>query len=844
MEARRPAHGHYGRHQGHHGGKRFGRGGHGHHGRGGSHGGGSGSGSGGGGGGRGSYWFKAEGYNDHQAVSIDESVVGISGFLSREQEGFTGIVKQRFSDFVVHELAKNGQPVVLTNLLKRKKSVFVHAVEQIVGFAYGEAAVPAASGSNGLNRFSSSFPREAQAIGHGERALPPLETIKAVRELGRRLQQTSVENAARGQKESEAYNLRKLVQHVTMELGKKMGKEFEDFLGRVQQAKATEAQAGGATSAAPVRLALASSSNGTNGDGADDLVFYIGGLDEKEDRVFIHETMRRYGTALITADTITSADGSQVIRVHRAHNGPAKKGERDPRRDWPVDQPDYLQFVLYKRNKDIVPVINQISSILKIPPSTFSYADVKDKRGITTQLCTAYRLQMEKFQSLVRKDSHKSIEEQQYVVGNAKYVNNKISLGDYGGNRFSMVIRSLPDDATISDAAVADAVRHWESRGFINFFGLHRFGANSTLLHVIGRAVLRKDFRMASLLLLRPQEGEASKIRQAREHFRQHKDVAAGLRMLPPFLVPERAILEGLQQHGIEAHELAFRCIPLHIRVSYVEAYQQYVWNQMASQRIAIYSSTKAEIGDLVFEKQANDEVQEPARKKLRRGRHGHKMADHNEAPLPSVIVLTRENVDQYTIDDVVLPLPGFGIKYPTNEIGTKYQKLLATDGVDFASWANSSPPANPYDLVGSYRHVVNKPTRVKFELKRYEDATKPLLLNDIDCLLHKTHADGVKQGEDAPKMPHRALLLHFDLKVASDASIAVRELLKQSSSMHVQWQLENENAAATKSKATITLTPEATTKNLGDAKQSTKIIAQKKTQVAIGRPGFSLGKR
>ncbi|KAF1329840.1 Pseudouridylate synthase 7, partial [Globisporangium splendens] len=870
----------------------------------------------------GSHWFKGEGYNDHEAISIDEEVVGISGYLSTAQPGFSGLVKQRFSDFVVHEIAKNGQQVKLTSLAKKKKHVSAQFHELVNGFVYGKSYDNGAAANANVSSTND---------GDDNGAKHQAECEQIVRDMGENLGKRGYEYVKQGHAALDKHNVRKLIELVTAELGAKKGSEFEAFIGKVKELKLADEEA--------LRLQRGSSSaNGaastsslppTTTQDSEALVFYIGGLNEKRDRVYLHETMRRYGKSLIVADTITLEDHSQVIRIRRAFLTAGKKGERDPRNEWPVEQrtscgcfvfehpsslmfqradvfcafcctADYLQFVLYRRNKDISAVLNQIASMLKVHTATFSYAEAKDKRGITTQLCTAYRIQKERLEGVQRiQNTSKSLDEFQFLIGgNLKYVPTPLRVGDCQGNAFSIVIRALAANELEMPQTVNDIIMQWRERGFINFFGLQRFGGNAaaaTPFHLIGRAILRKDFKLAVRLLLRPQEGEASKIREAREHFRQHKDVAAALRMLPPFLIPERAVLEGLLQHGIDADELAFRNIPLALRAAYVDAYQSYVWNTMASERIAKLPSDRAVVGDLVFASSTS----EPAKKKQKRdSSRDTQTTEVAEQQKQQILVLTEENVDQYGIDDVVLPLPGHSIVYPENEVGSAYEKLMKADGVDMASWCGAGGAHHQYhQLDGMYRNVIKKPTNVSAVVKEYTNANKPMLLTDVDELLGHgadpktpsttadtstaaseraavtpatTSASG-NEEKGAVKEIQRALVLHFGLDYGSDATIAVRELMKQSSSMHVQWQLsdkvQSREALATKkgkekgagvpttTAASTTTHPiaggkkqaRATAIGVGGAKKrgnDKTIIAPKKTHVSIGRPGFSLGKQ
>ncbi|KAE8986733.1 hypothetical protein PR003_g22827 [Phytophthora rubi] len=73
--------------------------------------------------------------------------------------------------------------------------------------------------------------------------------------------------------------------------------------------------------------------------------------------------------------------------------------------------------------------------------------------------------------------------------------------------------------------------------------------------------------------------------------------------------------------------------------------------------------------------------------------------------------------------------------------------------------------------------------------------------------------------------------------------------MMKQSSSAHVNWQTSSSEAAGNANGSSATKTasrPGASSSqvNKSNGGDSRKVItAQKKTQVAIGRPGFNLGR-
>lgn len=51
------------------------------------------------------------------------------------------------------------------------------------------------------------------------------------------------------------------------------------------------------------------------------------------------------------------------------------------------------------------------------------------------------------------------------------------------------------------------ALSNLEQDGFINYFGLQRFGTNSIGTHEVGRAILRCEWKEVVDLILKPRKG-------------------------------------------------------------------------------------------------------------------------------------------------------------------------------------------------------------------------------------------------------------------------------------------------------------------------------------------------
>lgn len=97
-----------------------------------------------------------------------------------------------------------------------------------------------------------------------------------------------------------------------------------------------------------------------------------------------------------------------------------------------------------------------------------------------------------------------------------KYERKELGLGELRGDEFVIVLRdaSVPGEEGLNmkeriervREMVSDAVRGLRKKGFVNYYGLQRFGSFTTGTDEVGHALLKGDFRLAVDLILHQDE--------------------------------------------------------------------------------------------------------------------------------------------------------------------------------------------------------------------------------------------------------------------------------------------------------------------------------------------------
>ncbi|KAL2093854.1 hypothetical protein ACEWY4_011166 [Coilia grayii] len=457
--------------------------------------------------------------------------------------------------------------------------------------------------------------------------------------------------------------------------------------------------------------------------------------DTKERRTQVHRAVKNLFPGLETK-TEEREGRKYIVAYHAA----GKKALAAPRKhSWPKNRGSFCHFVLYKENKDTMDAINVLSKFLRLRPNVFSYMGTKDKRAITVQEIAVLKITAERILHL-----NKCL--MNLKLGNFSYKKYPLKLGELRGNHFTVVLRNING----SEEQIQQAMTSLRDTGFINYYGMQRFGTTAVPTYQIGKAILQNNWTEVMDLILKPRPGaEKGYLVRCREEWAKSQDPEAALKKLPVKRCVEGQLLRGLSKYGMKNIIHAFGMIPRNNRLMYIHSYQSFVWNSMVSRRVEAFGF-KAVEGDLVL-----------------KGGTAH--------------VLTAEEAEKHSIHDVVMPLPGFDVIYPTHHVGKGYREMLTADNLDID---NMRHKIKDYSLAGAYRLILIRPRDVSWEVINYDDARVPLVHTDIEKLEGKPAPVYLTEGK------YRALRMEFSLPPSTYATMAIREVLKMDTSIKNQTQL------------------------------------------------------
>ncbi|EIW82095.1 tRNA pseudouridine synthase D [Coniophora puteana RWD-64-598 SS2] len=756
---------------------------------------------------------------DALGVQVSEKDVGISEYIGHDVAPIHAIIKQRFTDFLVYEVDLDHEVVHLKSLAMPSSAKKV-----------GAESEPAVATSDVKTEGTHSEVVPANAT----KASEALTVQEVLAEEDVKEKEDIPEDENPSWKATYAENLARFLSDESIGQLKQMYEEGPEpprisdngWVTRPAQvadvegpARPVDAPAESAEAEAPSSRGKRSGDRGRGrgrGRGGRDK---RGGqtredprkivskpMDDKAERTALHKAIRElFGGKLESQTDTTSNDdeGSRImIKWARVGGGGARGGARTARgeRGARGDYPPYIHFTLQKTNRDTQDALAYISRTIHCNVKDLSVAGTKDKRGVTVQRVSLRRgnRSVEDIWKAAHQLGRRSMEEvlsqrgeRGVRIADLNYRKAGLELGMLKGNAFVITLRGVQVDSMETIDKSLSVLKH---KGFINYYGMQRFGTAAVPTHSIGLAFLKSDWHKAVSLILQKRPGEHPDVEAARDAWLTDGDLDRALALMPRRVVAERCVLESFKkQKGDTRNAMgALSTIPRNLRLMYIHAYQSYVWNAIVSERIRIHGCDKPVPGDLVFtaeggkvlesegegdemrvdEDLAADQTKEPASSRER------KRAARAKWEPPSVKTLTESDVDQYSIFDVIMPLPGRDVSYPGGKLGDRYREFLVADGLDPDNFIRKQ---KEYTLNGSYRKILQLPKDISWSVLKYTDPDVPLAQADEDALL----------GFDAPAVDENgkflALQVRLTLGTAAYATMALREVTKMDTSSHFQ---------------------------------------------------------
>ncbi|KAI8109704.1 hypothetical protein M9434_000983 [Picochlorum sp. BPE23] len=451
-------------------------------------------------------------------------------------------------------------------------------------------------------------------------------------------------------------------------------------------------------------------------------------------------------------------------RSNKAKGNPGKPIRR-AREPWPGGkQYKYVKCVMKKINMDCATALNRISRMLYISPKVLSVAGSKDKRAITSQWITAYQVHPNRLVNVTKALSP------QLEFGNFEYCAQTLGLGDLSGNVFEIVLRGISS----TENHVSKAVLCTKANGFINYFGLQRFGTGESPTHHTGQLLLQGKWKEALDCVMRPTSETRSDAREVLMSYINTGDIDEALKRLPRSFHAERTVLEVLKKKGNteENYPEALLALPKASRNLYIHAFQAYVWNSVLSERIELYGIDTLVEGDLVLPR---DQIGELKRKRKR----------EQDVATPSVdgmepIVVAQDDIDsgKYGIQDLVLPLPGSSVRYPQNLTGSLYEKYMAAVN-DESGKVHDVKQFQFSEFPGTYRHAVYIPGDLEHKFYKYDSIDEDI-----------PEFDEIPEEQTGSKF--LALSMRFSLPSSTYATMLVREVTKMPTDVEFSKSLEH----------------------------------------------------
>ncbi|HET6517579.1 MAG TPA: tRNA pseudouridine(13) synthase TruD [Nitrosopumilaceae archaeon] len=219
-------------------------------------------------------------------------------------------------------------------------------------------------------------------------------------------------------------------------------------------------------------------------------------------------------------------------------------------------------YAVYKLKKQNIDTNHALKEIFRRTGVRLKSLGLKDSFAITEQFVC----------SMNKSKTIQDFVSSKYSLKKIGFVKKPLTKKDMVGNNFQIKISEPTSDPSKFD----------EYDKILNFFGYQRFGSSRPVTHLIGKAILQRDFFKAIKLLVSfTSEFDSKEHTELRKKLADESNYKKLLSDVPPQMDLERIAISQMIEHNDPLK--AIKALPLSIRRFFVQAYQSFVFNKTVS---------------------------------------------------------------------------------------------------------------------------------------------------------------------------------------------------------------------------------------------------------------------
>jgi tRNA pseudouridine13 synthase len=338
---------------------------------------------------------------------------------------------------------------------------------------------------------------------------------------------------------------------------------------------------------------------------------------------------------------------------------------------------------------------------------------------------------------------------------------------------------------------------------------MQRFGVNNIPTHYIGKLIIKKLWKDAFLNILNSEcvfdgmkqlnlsNDLEKEIFSLNDKDSQMKIISDLMKIIPKYTT-EYKLLFNYYKSGKNSFQNSIKNLNKQLQVLFPHSYQSYIWNLSVSYRIEKFGK-KLIIGDIVKKHDSlyeeknqeedfnyDDEEDNDNKNIENKNNENNNNEDNKNEKLNNIFTnnfdyITEENINKYSFFDLVLPIVGYEIYYPKNEMKNYIEELLKKDDLTINDFKYQN--LNFY-TTGYFRKVIEKPLNdIKYDIIHHDNPDEDL----------QTPYYNIENHPNPKGNKYTAVRIIFQLPQSTYATMLFREITKISSAGNFQAYLSND---------------------------------------------------